>query len=116
MGHTQANTSLRSPPLPQFLVTTLAGVDFVVGEIASQRDFEVYLESGIDRGDKGLKTFGLHGARERVVQMMEQRNTRLDDMCKANRDPELHGADDYIRGKGVEMGGGALQRIKASIV
>jgi hypothetical protein len=102
-------TSLVVNTISKFLVTTLAGVDFVVGEIASQRDFEVYLESGIDRGDKrGGRVFGggggKGGARGRVEEMMEQRNARLDDLCKANRDPELIGADDYIVGKHVQMG------------
>ena len=72
-------------------VTTLSGVDFVVGEISSQRNFEVYLETGNDRGEKGYMsranmTAGeVMGVRERIKQMMGLRNSRLDDLCKANR-------------------------------
>jgi hypothetical protein len=95
-------TSLFLGTISKYLVTTLAGVDFVTGEIASQRDFEVYLESGLDRGEKWGGMFSDNRGRQRILEMLEQRNVRLDDLCKANRNPDLVGADDYITGKTIK--------------
>ncbi len=72
--------------MTKFWVTTLAGVDFVVGEIASQRDFEIYLETGTDRGETGFMKYKdayQADSRQRIKEMMDARNTRLDDLCMA---------------------------------
>ena len=120
-------TSIVIGTLAKFWVTTLAGVDFVVGEIASQRDFEVYLESGLDRGERGYNELE-GGGRERILELLRARNDRLDDLCKANRNTDLAGADDYIQGKTIsqkqmELGdtkqrnvGGGMGKYKANLV
>ena len=94
--------------LTKYLVTTLAGVDFVVGEIASQRDFEVFLESGVDRSEQKFLISHQNiledaSGRGRILEMMEAREMRLDDLCKANRHPDLFGAEQYVLGKDPEL-------------
>ena len=74
----------------KYLITTIAGVDFMVNEIASQRNFEIYLETGEDRTLRGYMNSHKNilagpDGRFRILNMMKQRNERLDDLCKANR-------------------------------
>ncbi|GMI36994.1 hypothetical protein TeGR_g15104, partial [Tetraparma gracilis] len=84
-----AITNLFVTTLWKYLITTLAGVDFVVREIATQRDFEVFLETGEDRTSRGFENShkGMLGgeSKHRIVHMLKQRTARLDDMCKASR-------------------------------
>jgi hypothetical protein len=81
----------------KYLVTTIAGVDFVVGEITSQRDFEVFLTTGNDRGGHRVSAL----TRSKINFLMKERNERLDDLCKANDNKiNIKGMDRW----GVEMG------------
>jgi len=67
-----ATTQLVFSTIAKYLVTTIAGVDFVVGEITSQRDFEVFLQTGQDRGT--LRVSAL--TRGKIVFLMKERNER----------------------------------------
>lgn len=72
----------------KWFVTTIAGVDFVVGEIAAQRSYEIYLETGsTERGVAGIKKVWNMGQEERlkIKGMMNDRDERLDDVCRALR-------------------------------
>ena len=79
-----AITNLVVTTVGKYLVTTLAGVDFMAHEIAEQREFERFLETGENLGYS--KTHGLQSeGRFRLLNMLKQKNTRLDDLCQANR-------------------------------
>ncbi|GMI14344.1 hypothetical protein TrVE_jg11237 [Triparma verrucosa] len=79
-----AVTNLVVTTVGKYLVTTLAGVDFMAHEIAEQREFERFLETGENLGYS--KTHGLQSeGRFRLLNMLKQKNARLDDLCQANR-------------------------------
>jgi low affinity Fe/Cu permease len=81
-------TGVLASTIFKWFVTTIAGVDFVVGEIASQRDYEVYLETGTtERGIQGVKASWNMNQEDRlkIKGMMADRNERLDDICKSLR-------------------------------
>jgi len=68
----------------KYLITTLAGVDFMTNEIAEQREFEKFLQTGNNEGNFNAKGLGSEG-RFRLLHMQSQRDQRLDDLCFANR-------------------------------
>lgn len=70
----------------KFLCTTLAGVDFMIGEIVSQRRFETYLEyGGQDAIQWSREYFDSKGERDNVQKLMKDRNQRLDELVLVSR-------------------------------
>ena len=84
--------SLCCSTMHKWFLTTVAGVDFMLGEIASQREFEKYLETGHKPGFKSIiRMFATEGERQRVKSMMAERTSRLDDLCQS-----LHGVNQAL--------------------
>jgi hypothetical protein len=115
-----ASTVLVVTTMGKYLLTNLAGVDFMVHEIAAQRDFEVFLETGVDRTRRGFVNSHkniLSGpdGRFRILSMMKQRTERLDDLCKANRRAIESSAGRDLTKKGSGGGGGAQEMVKHSV-
>lgn len=69
----------------KWLTTSVAGVDFMIGEIASQREFELYLESGGVGFAARRSLFERNGSRERLNLLMRQRDSGLDDLLAISR-------------------------------
>ena len=69
----------------KWFLTTVAGVDFMIGEIASQREFELYLECGGVGFEAKRSLFERNGSRERLNLLMRQRDSGLDDLLAISR-------------------------------
>lgn len=89
----RAIASLAMSTLSKYLFTTLAGVDWMIGEVSSQRSFEVFLESG--HSVKAQVAIGNAAAaasrdteaaarvsrrRDNLQKIMADRTARLDDL------------------------------------
>mmetsp|Transcript_28267 Transcript_28267/g.83015 ORF Transcript_28267/g.83015 Transcript_28267/m.83015 type:complete len:668 (-) Transcript_28267:100-2103(-) len=74
--------------LSKYLYTTLMGVDFMVHEIAEQRRWESYLETGVKPFGGGFqKHLNLSDeAREGVRRLMKERSARLDELARVVHD------------------------------
>jgi len=71
--------------LSKYLYTTLMGVDFMVHEIAEQRRWESYLETGVK--PFGARRMNLSDdAREGVKRLMMERQHRLDELARVVHD------------------------------
>ena len=58
----------------RYLYTTLAGIDYMLGEIISQREYNVVQWRRSVIGADGLGSASLH-------QVQKERNSRLDELC-----------------------------------
>jgi len=68
--------------ISKYLYTTLMGVDFMVHEIAEQRRWETYLETGVMPLAESRRQLLGDEARKGVKLLMEERTSRLDELAR----------------------------------
>jgi len=99
----------------KFVLTTLIGVDLMISEIAEQRHWELYLLSGGSLADE-LRARLTQSEFDDVRRLMDERNTRLDELCTVLRKPGERVAAVMTPGKGLPGSRQKGSRARASVM